>query len=78
MMYKEHTVVAMDRDMLYDVLISKDKVIEEISMKDALDFMLKELGDYLIAVNKDFLTDIRPELFEALHMFASTFRAWWW
>ena len=78
MMYKKVTIVDMKKDMLYDVVVAKDKVIPQISMKDALDFMLKELETYLTDRNKDFWTEVRPELFEALHMFADTFQAWWW
>lgn len=78
MMYKEYTVVNMEADKLTNVVVAKDKVIEEISMKDALDFMLKELSTYLTAYSETCWAEIRPELFEALHMFVDTFSAWWW
>ena len=79
MMYKEVTIVDMEKDKLTQVVISENKVIDEISMADALDFMLTQFKEYLIGVNKSFaFYEPKPELFEALHMFADTFQAWWW
>lgn len=75
MMYKKVTNVALEKDKLYNVCVAKDKVIEEISMKDALDFMLEQLKKGL---KKDFCEEDDPKFFEALHMFADTIHAWWW
>lgn len=77
-MYKRVTNVDMDACLLTNVVIDKDKVIEEMSMSDAYIFMTEVLGNYLKEKAEDFLVIPSKEVYEALHMFASTFRAWWW
>ena len=78
-MYRQRSNVDMDASLLTNVVVSKDKVIEEISMSDAYIFMTEVLGNYLKAEAEEgsmpFPSD---EVYEALHMFASTFMAWWW
>lgn len=77
-MYKDTTIIDLDKDILYNVVVSKDKIIESISMRDALEFMLTQCENYLLNKESDYLSEEDPKIYEALHMFVDTFTAWWW
>lgn len=80
MMYKEINHCDLKAPVNKISYHTQECKLKDITMEEALDFMITELATYLKSVYLEeglSFEPPRPELYDALCLFANTFRFWW-